>query len=56
MMKSTKARTFRALIEGAGFFEYFCPLTGRGCGGDGFSWTAATWLAWAAAEHRDDHR
>jgi glycogen debranching enzyme len=38
----------RTLIEGAGFCEYFCPLTGRGCGGDTFSWTAAIWLAWAS--------
>lgn len=34
-----------ALIGDTGFYEYFCPLTGRGLGGDSFSWTAATWLA-----------
>ena len=44
------------LICDVGFYEYFCPLTGRGMGGDAFSWTAATWLAWASpnaphAEH-----
>ncbi|RME63260.1 MAG: hypothetical protein D6782_10630 [Alphaproteobacteria bacterium] len=37
----------RALIEHTGFYEAFCPLTGRGTGGDDFSWTAAMWLAWA---------
>jgi len=37
----------RALIENAGFYEYFCPLTGRGMGGSDFSWTAAMWLHWA---------
>jgi hypothetical protein len=36
-----------ALIAEHGFFEYFDPLDGRGCGGDRFSWTAAMWLAWA---------
>ncbi len=30
-----------ALVERAGFREYFDPLTGEGHGGDGFSWTAA---------------
>ena len=37
----------RALIEGAGFYESFCPVTGRGTGGGDFSWTAAMWLHWA---------
>ncbi len=37
----------RALIEGVGFYEAYCPLTGRGTGGDDFSWTAAMWLHWA---------
>lgn len=37
----------RELIEGAGFFESYCPITGRGTGGDDFSWTAAMWLHWA---------
>ncbi len=40
-----------ALIENAGFFEYFCPITGRGAGGGDFTWTAATWLAWASPKH-----
>lgn len=43
----------RALIESAGFYEYFCPLTGRGMGGDDFSWTAAMWLHWARSGERD---
>ena len=34
-----------ALLTEVGFYEYFCPVTGRGCGGDAFSWTAATWLS-----------
>ena len=37
----------RALIQGAGFYESYCPITGRGTGGDDFSWTAAMWLHWA---------
>jgi len=39
-----------ALIAEHGFFEYFDPLDGRGCGGDRFSWTAAMWLAWTDPE------
>jgi len=38
----------KSLIMDKGFFEYFCPLTGRGGGGNAFSWTAAIWLAWAS--------
>ncbi len=34
----------RALIEGAGFAEYFDPVTGAGAGGASFSWTAAIYL------------
>jgi hypothetical protein len=37
----------RALIESAGFYESYCPITGRGTGGGDFSWTAAMWLHWA---------
>lgn len=36
----------RKLIEGSGFHEAFCPMTGVGTGGTDFSWTAAMWLAW----------
>ena len=43
-------RDTRALIEGAGFFESYCPMTGRGTGGGDFSWTAAMWLHWARHE------
>lgn len=32
------------LIENFGFFEYFDPHSGRGYGGDNFSWTAAIYL------------
>ncbi|NNU64061.1 neutral trehalase [Rhizobium sp. WYCCWR 11152] len=31
-------------IETEGFAEYFDPVTGEGCGGLGFSWTAAAYL------------
>lgn len=31
-------------IETEGFAEYFDPTTGEGCGGLGFSWTAAAYL------------
>ena len=31
-------------IEEAGFAEYFDPMTGEGCGGQSFSWTAAAYL------------
>ncbi|MCP4382721.1 MAG: hypothetical protein GY798_15105 [Hyphomicrobiales bacterium] len=37
----------RALVESSGFYESFDPITGAGCGGRDFSWTAAIWLAWA---------
>ncbi|GER02021.1 hypothetical protein JCM17845_26440 [Iodidimonas gelatinilytica] len=36
-----------ALIRDTGFYEAFCPVSGRGTGGDLFSWTAAMWLFWA---------
>ena len=32
------------LTELDGMFEYFDPLTGKGLGGDNFSWTAAIFL------------
>lgn len=35
------------LIQNNGFYEYFDPQTGRGLGGDVFSWTSAMWLTWA---------
>ena len=34
-----------SLIKKSGFWECFDPLTGEGCVGDNFSWTAAVWLA-----------
>ncbi|SDF38332.1 hypothetical protein SAMN04488243_14721 [Thermus arciformis] len=33
------------LVERQGFREYYDPLTGKGLGGRGFSWTAALYLA-----------
>jgi hypothetical protein len=38
----------RRLFEQSGFCEYYDPLTGRGLGGQGFSWTAASFLHTAA--------
>lgn len=40
----------KRLIETSGFFEYFDPTNGAGCGGNAFSWTAAIWLTWAGRE------
>lgn len=34
------------LTSKAGLREYFDPMTGDGCGGKQFSWTAAMCLAW----------
>lgn len=33
-------------IEKSGFWECFNPLSGEGCVGADFSWTAAVWLSW----------
>ncbi len=41
------------LITDKGFYEYFCPLSGRGGGGNAFSWTAAMWLAWASPSQQE---
>lgn len=35
------------LVRRNGFWEYFDPRDGTGCGGPDFSWTAAMWLCWA---------
>ncbi len=37
-----------AVIKRSGFRECFDPMTGDGCIGTDFSWTAALWLAWAS--------
>jgi len=34
------------LINKNDFSEYYNPITGEGCGGNKFSWTAAIWLYW----------
>ncbi|MDO6560602.1 MGH1-like glycoside hydrolase domain-containing protein [Paraglaciecola chathamensis] len=36
----------RALVDLSGYYEYFNPETGEGCGGKDFSWTAAIALHW----------
>lgn len=41
-------RDMALLIQKSGFYECFNPLTGDGCIGVDFSWTAAIWLAWAS--------
>lgn len=38
----------RKMVTQSGFFECFNPVTGEGCIGEKFSWTAATWLFWAS--------
>ena len=38
----------KQVIELSGFYECFDPLSGAGCIGRDFSWTAALWLAWAS--------
>lgn len=38
----------RKVIELSGFYECFDPVSGAGCIGRDFSWTAALWLAWAS--------
>jgi len=43
---------FRGLVEQTGFFEYYSPLDGSGCGGAHFTWTAAVYLYWSAAGGR----
>ncbi len=37
-----------SLIQQSGFYECFNPVSGDGCIGVDFSWTAAIWLAWAS--------
>lgn len=40
----------RRVIELSGFYECFDPMSGEGCIGRDFSWTAALWLAWAGRD------
>lgn len=42
-----------AVIAKSGFYECFDPITGAGCIGTDFSWTAALWLAWASPNARN---
>jgi len=48
VMANEIRRDMALLIEKSGFFECFNPITGEGCIGTDFSWTAAIWLAWAS--------
>ncbi|WP_087002424.1 MGH1-like glycoside hydrolase domain-containing protein [Rhizobium sullae] len=43
-------RSTISAIEKEGFAEYFDPKTGEGCGGLGFSWTAAAYIALERAD------
>lgn len=43
MAEDLRKSTIR-VIETSGFAEYFDPLTGEGCGGHEFSWTAAAYM------------
>lgn len=47
-MANRLRQDLRACIEQSGFYECFNPVTGAGCIGTNFSWTAAVWLAWAS--------
>ena len=47
-MASNIRRNMAQLIQKSGFYECFNPLSGDGCIGTDFSWTAAIWLAWAS--------
>ena len=38
----------RKCVDQSGFYEYFDAMSGAGCGGDRFSWTAAVALYWLA--------
>jgi hypothetical protein len=38
------------MIQASGFWEYFDPRDGAGCGGSDFSWTAAVALFWFLQE------
>lgn len=50
------ARRTVALVEDAGFYEYFSPLTGEGFGAAEFSWTAALVLDLLAADRTTSDR
>ncbi|MCZ2722331.1 hypothetical protein O1D97_12010 [Marinomonas sp. 15G1-11] len=39
-------QTSRSIVDQSGYWEYFDPITGEGCGGPHFSWTAAIALHW----------
>lgn len=41
------------LVRRNGFWEYFDPRDGKGCGGPDFSWTAAMWLSWAGRDEAE---
>lgn len=46
-------RDMALLIQKSGFYECFNPMTGEGCIGTDFSWTAAIWLAWASPSRQE---
>ncbi len=46
-------RNLGQVIEQSGFRECFNPVSGEGCIGTDFSWTAAIWLAWASPSKQE---
>lgn len=50
----TIRRDMANLIQKSGFYECFNPLSGDGCIGNNFSWTASTWLSWASPSSADN--
>ncbi|MDJ0631310.1 MAG: trehalase family glycosidase [Rhodobacter sp.] len=55
--EDTRAARIRSdtakLIRQSGFAEYFGPVGAEPCGGGGFSWTAAIWLAWGLSDTKE---
>lgn len=46
LARRIKAVSRKCIEAGGGYFEYYNPETGQGCGGGNFSWTAAVALFW----------
>ena len=48
LARQVKAETRKCIKAAGGYFEYYSPETGKGCGGRDFSWAAAVALFWLA--------
>ena len=46
LAETVKVESRKCIEAAGGYFEYFNSDTGEGCGGGGFSWTAAVALFW----------